>query len=231
MINVDMKYSVTTNGISNRTVTDNLGRQVSQTVNTSGASNGGLNLSINKRLKKIDLDLGLHTNLTYGRSVNYVNQFLSRNDNYNTGGGISINRFVPDKYNIQLNTNFNYSYSHSSINKGQATHFWTQGHSVITSVFPLEGWEIGSILFYTWRQKLSHFDQRNSTLLWNAFINKSLLQNRLTIRWQINDLLAQNAGITRTISTNQTSENTVNVIGRYCMLIVSYRFVRHKKLD
>jgi len=229
VINAGLHYSFTSNGISTRTTTDSLGRQVSQAVNTSGGSNGDLNLSINKRLKKIDLDLGLNTNFSYGRSVNYVNQYLSKNDNYNAGGGLSVVKYIPQKFMIQINTNFNYSYSRSSINPLEATHFWTQGHSGIFSVFPLES-EIGTVLSYTWREKISHFDQHNSSVLLNAFIKKNFLQNRLTISWQINDILGQNSGITRTITTNQTSENATNVIGRYWMLTASYRFMHHKKI-
>ena len=231
VINLGLNYGFTTNGISTKTTTDSLGRQVSQAVNTRGGNNAGLYFSINKKLKGPDIDLGLNTNLNYGRSVNYVNQYLSKNDNYNTGAGMSLNKFVADKYSFQLNSNFNYSYSRSSINQNAATHFWTQNHNASFSVFPIPGFEINSSLYYNWRQKISHFDQHNATLLWNAYLAKNFLRNRLAVRWQINDILAQNAGISRSISTNQTSENTFNIIGRYWMLVATFRFMHHKKTD
>lgn len=230
VINVGVNYGFTTNGISNRTITDSLGRQISQAVNVSGSNNAGLYFSINKKIKSIDLDVGFNTNLSYGRSVNYIGSSLSNNDNYNGGGGLSLSKYVSDKYSFSINSNVNYSYSRSSINTGTLTRFWTQGYNFQFSVFPIKGFEINTNGYYNWRQKTSVFDQNNSTLLLSAFLNKNFMSNRLAVRWQINNILNQNAGISRSTYINTISESNYNVLGRYWLLSVTYRFMNHGKI-
>ncbi len=230
VLNLGVNFGFTTNSISTKTYTDSLGRQVSQAVNVSGSENAGLYFSINKKLKPIDLDVGFNTNLSYGRSVNYIGQSLSNNDSYNTGGGISLSKYVPDKYSFSINSNVNYSYSRSSINTGVETRYWTQSQNAQLSVFPIKDFEVNTNCYYNWRQKTSTFDQNNSTLLWNAFINRNFFSNRLAIRWQINNILNQNAGISRSNYINQISESNFNVIGRYWLLSATYRFMNHGKV-
>ena len=230
ILNLGLNFGFATHDISDRTYTDTMGRQISQTVNVSGSKSAGIYCSISSMIKPIDLNFGLSTNLSYGRSVNYVNQYLSQNDNYNMGGGISLNKFVAEKYSFQFNCNFNYFYSRSSINLAARTYYWTQSHNAQFAVFLL-GFEISTSAYYNWRQKLDDFDKNNSTILWNAFINKEFFSNRLAIRWQINDILGQNIGISRNITANQTTESRFNIIGRYWILSATWRFIRHQKLN
>ncbi|HWK02177.1 MAG TPA: outer membrane beta-barrel protein [Puia sp.] len=230
VINLGLNYGFTTNSISTKTYTDTLGRQISQAVNVSGSNNAGLYFSINKKIKPVDLDLGFNTNLSYGRSVNYIGQDLSNNDNYNVGGGLSLSKYVAEKYSFSVNSNVNYSYSRSSINTGVLTQYWTQSQNAQFSVFPIRDFEINTNAYYNWRQKTSVFDQNNSTFLWNAFINRNFFSNRLALRWQVNNILNQNAGISRSDYINTHSESNFNVIGRYWMLTATYRFMNHGKL-
>ena len=80
------------------------------------------------------------------------------------------------------------------------------------------------------RQKTSVFDKDNSILLWNAYAQKLLLKNRLTVRLMVNDILGANAGINRTISANQITQTSSNIIGRYWMISGSWRLIAHHKL-
>lgn len=228
MFNVGMNFGFTTNSISTKTYTDSLGRQISQAVNINGGSeNAGLYLGLNHKLMPVGIDLGVNMNGSYGRNTNYVGALLSNNDNYNAGGGLSLGKFVADKYSVRFNSNVNYSYTRSSISAGAVTKYWTQSHNAELSYFPLPGLEINSNCYYTWRQKTSVFDKDNSTMLWNAYIGKMFLSNRLSIKWRINDILGQNAGVNRSSSYTQSSQTTTNIIGRYWMLSASWRFMKH----
>src|SRR5258708_20648596 len=225
--NVSLNVGLINNSISTKTYTDSLGRQISQAVNTNGSGNGSLNFYLNTKLKPWDLDLGFNTNITYGRTVNYVNDLLSKNDSYTAGGGFSLAKYVANIYNFRIITSFLYSSTSSSINAGLKTNYWTQNHIAQLGFFPWKNWEINTNCNYTWRQKTSIFDNHNSVLLWNASLNRNFLTNHLTPRISINNILGQNAGITRSITANQISQTTSNMIGRYWMLSVLYRFT-HK---
>jgi len=221
-----LNVGLTNNGISTKTYTDSLGRQVSQQVNTSGSVNGSFNLGISKRLEPLGLDLGFNGGISYSRSVTYINDLLSQNDSYTPTAGFSVAKYVANSYHFQVNTQFGYSSTSSSVNTGAATRFWTQNHTVQAGFFPFKHWELNTNAVYTWRQKTSIFDDDNSVLLWNAGIKRNFLDNRLEAGIQLNDILGANAGISRSISANQISQTSSNVIGRYLMLSLVYHFTQ-----
>jgi hypothetical protein len=229
-LNFGLNFAYTSNAISTKTYTDSLGRQISQALNVNGSESGGLNFNLNHTFMAIGLSLGLNGNASFGRNVNYVGNLLSDNDSYNVGGGLSVGKYVPDRYSFRINSGISYSSTNSSVNTGILTQYWTQNQNVQLSYFPLPGLEINSNVNYNWRQKTGVFDKNNSTFLWDAFVSKNFLQNRLVVRWRINDILGQNAGINRNISGNTISQTATNIIGRYWMLSGTYRFERHGKL-
>lgn len=231
IIGVGINFSLTSNTISTKTYTDTLGRQVSQAVNTNESNNAGVNFSFNRSITSLGLNIGVNSNFSQNRSFNYVNDRLNRNDNYNVGGSIALSKFVPDKFGINFNSSATYTYSHNSINLGVPISYWTHANNLNLTVFLLPGFEINTGAFYNWRQKLDNFDKKNSTLLWNAYILRNFFKNQLAVRWQINDILSQNAGISRSTTANQTTENNVNIIGRYWMISASWRFMHHRKAE
>jgi hypothetical protein len=229
--NIGLHYGYTTNSISTRVYTDSLGRQISQPVNVSGSENGGLYLGMNHKFKGSGIDFGGNVNFSLGRSVNYVGDILSNNDNLNTGGGLTIGKYVADRYSIRLNANANYASTVSSVNPSLSTRFWTQNHSFELSWFPIAGLELNTTGNYSWQEKTAAFTGNNWTFFWNAYLSKNFLQNRLVVKWRVNDILGENAGIGRSISGNTTTQTTSNIVGRYWMVSVSYRFIRHGKLN
>ncbi|HEY4061157.1 MAG TPA: outer membrane beta-barrel protein [Puia sp.] len=229
VLNLGLNFGVTGNSISTKTYTDSLGRQISQAVNVGGAQNAGLNFMINNKLEPWGIDAGFHINASYGRSVNYVGVDLSRNDNYIAGGGFSLAKYVPDKYSIQLNTNFSYFYNRSSVNVTAPTHYWTQSHYGLFSFFPFRGFEINTTVNYTWQQQTGNFGNSTSVLLWNGFVSQNFLNNQLTIRASINNLLDRNAGISRSNLGNTNSETTTNIMGRYWMLSGIWHFTHRRR--
>jgi len=220
-----------TDAISTRTSTDSLGRQVSQAVNVQGTRFAEIRCSFNRQIIPLELNLNLYSSLSYDRSVNYVNTYLSKNNNYLTRWGARFTKFVPDRYSFTINSGLTYTYSSSSINSAHPTRYWTQNHVVQLSLFLLQGFEIFNSIVFNWRQKIDNFDKRNAFLLWNAYVGKSFLKNQLSIRWQINDILGQNTGVTRNSGANLTSERVSNVLSRYWMLTASWRFIRHTKMN
>ncbi|HTR29175.1 MAG TPA: TonB-dependent receptor [Puia sp.] len=228
--NMGLNFGYMSNAISTKVTTDRLGRQISQAVNVSGSRNVGVYFGFNHKFMPVGIEIGMNFNGNAGRSVNYVGDILSNNDIYNAGGGMSIGKYVADRFNIRLGANANYSATRSSINTSQAIHFWTQNENFELSWFILPGLELNTNGYYNWQQKTSAFVGNTSTFFWNAFVSKNFLQNRLVVKWWINDILGQNAGIGRSISGNTTSQTSSNVVGRYWMISASYRFIRHGRI-
>ncbi|MDO6433066.1 outer membrane beta-barrel protein [Flavitalea sp. BT771] len=230
VINAGLSLAMMTNSISTRIVTDDQGRQISQAVNVNGSGSTALFFSVNRKLKSLDLDAGCNTTLSFSRSVNYVNEYLSNNDSYYASGGINLGKFVVDKYSIRLNSTYLYTYSRSSVNYSALTQYWSSYNDLAVSIYLLKGYEISTNAQYNWRQKQGDFDKKNYTLLWNAYVSRNFFSNRLALRWQINDILDQNVWIGRIVNGNQVTQTTLNTIGRYWMASVSWRFIRHRKI-
>ena len=229
-LSISTNFGFTTNAISTRTNTDSLGRQVSQAVNVNGSREMGLNISGSKRIQSLEVNMDYSTGLSYGRNVNYINALLAHNDNYNAGVSLSLNKNLANKYSFRIGSNASYSYSISSADPTVTTRYWTQSHNADISIFPLPGLEAYANCQYTWRQKTATFDKNNSTTFLNAGLSKIVWHNQLTLRWDIKDILRQNAGTNRTISANMISQNSYNTIGRYWMITASFRFINHGKI-
>lgn len=222
LIAVEFGLGFTSNSISNRTLTDSLGRQITQPVNVNGGHNASLNFSISKRL--LGIDTRLFGNFSYTRNVSFINADLSRNDSYNPGGGIEVGKHVPDKYDLRFNTQFVYFDNRSSLNTTAGTRYWEQHHNGVLTVYLLQNYILNSNLVYIWQQAANASSKNNSMLLWNASFGRDFLNNRLVARLQVNNLLDQNAGLSRTNIGNVNTQILSNLLGRYWMLSLSYRF-------
>lgn len=226
LVNVNLNMTLS-NSISTKTSIDSLGRQISQPVNVDGGGTGGVNLSVIRKV--FGFDLGFHGLGTYARTVNYVNADLSRNDAYTGGGGISLNRFVADKYSLQLNTNFVYFDEVSSVNTAASVRYWTQSHNGSVTLYLIRGFEVNTNASYTWQEKTRAFGAATSVLLWNAYVSRNFIHDKLVAKIQFNNMLNANAGITRTNTGNINTQSSTNILGRYWMVSAIYHFDRKFK--
>jgi hypothetical protein len=221
-MNLGFKLDLVNNDISLRTTTDSLGRQVSQSVNVDGTKVASINGYLGRKLA--GMDLGIHFNSSYNRSVSFVNFALSNNDGYSNGGGVAISQYIADKYSFQLNTNFVYFNQISSINTSAPIHYWTQNHSAAIAIYLIRNYELNTSATYTWQEKTSAFAASTSVVLWNGFVSRNFLNDRLSARVQMNNILNQNAGISRTNANNVNTQTSTNILGRSWMLSLVYHF-------
>jgi hypothetical protein len=222
LLDVSLTYNTVNNSISTKTTTDSLGRQISQPVNVDGGHSTYLNLSVNRKV--LGFDAGWHFNGSYVRSANYVNADLNRNDAYTGGGGLSLTKFVQNSYSLQVNTNFVYFDQTSSINTSVPVRYWTQNHQGSLTIYLIPGFEINTSAVYTWQEKTSAFAANTSVLLWNAYVSRNFLHDNLVAKFQFNNILDANAGISRTNNGNINTQNSTNILGRYWMLSAIYHF-------
>lgn len=229
MIRANLTVGIISNAITTKTYTDTLGRQISQAVNVDGGQSATLNFSLNKTLKDLGIDAGFAGNASYNRSLNYINTDLSRNDNYNAGAGFTLSKYVPDQFSMQLKTNLSWFSSRSSVNTANPIQYWAQNHSGSLSLYYLPHCELVTSAEYTWQGKSSSFSSNISTLFWNAYVLRHFMNNRLAIKFQVNNILNQNSGISRTNSNNVNTQSFTNVLGRYWMFSAIYRFNKVRK--
>jgi len=230
LLNLELTYIAINNSISTKSSIDTFGRQITQPVNTNGARMASFNFSIEKSLQQLGIDFGFNTYLTYNRSVNYVNTQLSKNDNFTPGGGLSLAKYLSDKFIIRINMDLTWFFTQSSTNEAAKLHYWTQRQYGQFSLFPFHGLEISTTANYIWQQKTTALGNDLSALLWNAYASQSLWDNQLAIKFSINNILNQNVSIGRNSVSNITSEHTANILGQLWMFSIVYHFKHQGKI-
>jgi len=217
-----VKIGGTSNSIGSKTITDSLGRQISQSVNINGARSDEINLSLSRKL--LNFNVWFHTSGTYTRTMNFLNTALNVNNAYMAGGGLDIGKYLADGYSFQLGTNFAYFDQINSVNVAAPIRYWSQTYSGNVSVFLIKGFEVNTNFSYTWQQKSSAFATSTSVLLWNTYVSRNLFHDKLVGKFQFNNVLNASAGISRSNMGNVNTQSSTNIRGRYWMFSMSYIF-------
>jgi len=222
LLNVGLNMSVSKGSISTKVITDSLGRQISQPVNVNGGRTAAINFSLNKRI--LGLDIGLQSQGSYTRTVSYINSTLANNDAYLGGGGFSLSKFVADRYSVQVSANLTYFDQVSGVNVSAPVHYWAQSDQGMVAIYLIPNFEVGSNGIYTWQQKTSAFSSGTSVFIWNGYISRNFLHNKLVAKFKFNNILNANAGISRTNSSNINTQSSTNILGQYWIVSVAYHF-------
>lgn len=224
ILNAEATFTTTQNDISTKTNTDNLGRQINQPVNVNGGRALSINLDLNRRIAGIDA--GVSANGNYSRAVNYVNDELNTNKVFNFSTGVAINKYVAGKYSAEINSTINYFDQFSSVNLGVPIRYWTHIHQGSFTLFLIRNFTINTNGSYSWQSKTAGFGNETSTFLLNVSISRSFLNNWLTGKIQLNNILNEALGISRTNDININTQSFTNILGRYWMMSIIYNFDR-----
>ena len=218
-------FSLQSNAIVTNNFTDTLGRTVYKYVNTNGNYyyNSGFNYFIN--IEK--LDMSINAGIDFNKS--YYGNIVNNNKNVTNNTGIALNLGInmnnEKKYNFYYQGTIHYNISTSSIRKDIQTKYWTQEHSVgLTLMLPWK-FELNNELQGSLQQKTVLFDGNNNRLLWNAYFGKKILKNdKAIIKIIAHDILNQNTGYSRYISSNVIQETNYQSIARYFLLSFVWNF-------
>jgi hypothetical protein len=213
--------TINKNPISTMTLTDSLGRQISEPVNVQGSKAAGTDFSFGRSV--LGIQLGLHIMGSYAQSFAYVNAALSQNISYDGGLGVAVQKFLADKYSLQGSADFNYWDQTSSVNVSAPVRYWTGKYAGDFRLYIVPKYEMGANATYNWQQSAGTLPG-TSAFIWNAYVSQILLHDNLVIKFQINNILNANAGITRVNTGNVNTQTSSNILGRYWMFSVSYHF-------
>lgn len=220
-------YSFTTNPIVSNLVTDTTGKTTNQYVNIGNkkSSNYNLNAVFDRKLPKIDINVGINMGLNGNNSYNYSNNALDyiKSDTYSIK--FRASKYKEKKYDLYLNFGPNYTISGSSLqpqlnNNGRGFN----AEYGFTFYLPAK-FQIASDGNYENRGKTETFNTVYNRTLINASISKTFLKgDNLKLSVSGNDLLNQNSGFDRNSSGNLITQNTYTTIKRYFMLSIVWDF-------
>lgn len=218
-------FNPTDNAFSTRDFVDSVGRKIFQTINVDGNYNLGGYIGYNFKWKKPDLQIGFNFNPGMSANTNIVNNFENRTQNNNWGVGVSVSKSKENKFDFYVNQNANFVTSKSSIRPDVVTRYWTTETNLNGSVELPKKITITTSVEYLWRQKTPVFPDNNNALIWNLGAEKKLFKKKdIKLGFRVNDLLNQNLGFRRNVTSNFVSERTYNVIRRFWLATFSWSF-------
>jgi hypothetical protein len=222
----------TENAFSSRSVVDSLGRRVNQTVNISGNFSYNMQLEYNRQIKFMKLEVGVSTGVNGNRYTNFVNGNENTTKSFSVTPGVSLGRSIEKKMYARMRYSPTFSQSATSINTNTVTEYWTQTLGIYLDYkFPMD-FSFNTNFDANFRQKLYPTDPSTNSIIWNAAIEKKISKKKdLTAIISVNDILNQNLGFSRNISSNYQSENTYTTVQRYFLLSFMWKFNKNRKVN
>jgi len=223
----NFSYNFTENAIANSTTVDSVGKRVAQYVNVDGNRSFFGYAGYSMRFHKPRINLEFYGNASRNTNVSFVNNLQNKTTSGTYGVGTSVGWTIEKKLDISVRYNPTYTQSHSTINTGVTTHYWTQSiQPNLDFFFPLK-LQLHADGDINLRQKTSVFDRNNNVVLLNAWVGRKFMKNdALLLKVAGNDLLNQNIGFNRTVNSNFITQNTYTTIQRYFMFSLVWNFTK-----
>jgi hypothetical protein len=233
-------FSTTSNSISTNETTivsgDSAGTRTYQFINLDGNYNGNAGGGYNFKAVKIDMSFYVGFNVGLNRNNNIVNTLdanklttiRNTTNNNNYGFNIGLYKFKEKKFDINYYADVRYNNSKSTVNPGAKTNYYTHNHNLYLNVNLPYKFEINSNVEANFRQKTDLFTGNNNIILWNAYLGRKFMKNdKAMLSIRVNDILDQNRGYDRTISSTILREDTYDTLRRYFLLSFTWNFSKN----
>ena len=227
-IYTNFNYSFTSNDISsNLMVNDTTGKQTTQSVNVNGTWSLRGNIGYSFKWKGPDLHLNFSASAQQNNNVTIVDNITNATRSGSYSADFSFWKSKEKKYDLWTDFNVTYTSSKSSDDPTLITHYFTYQIQPNADVYLPLNFQIHADGNFNIRQKTPIFTTNNDVFLINAWVGKKLLKNnQLLLKAAVNDLLDQNNGFNRNVSSSFITQNTYSTIKRYFMFSVVWNFTK-----
>ena len=216
-------FSTVNNDFSNAITYDNIGRTITRPVNVNGNYNGSANLNFSLPLFSKWIDLSPNMNGSYSNNTNYINGQKNNTRVSSTGGGLRISH-ESEKFSFSLSSEYDYNSPASTLNTNSNLPYSSQIYGAdMKAQLPWKlFFETDGAYTINSRRTLGY---NINFFLWNASFGRNFLKNEnLSISVAATDLLNQNISTNRFVNDNIITDTKTNVIGRYIMLKIVFKF-------
>lgn len=221
----ELSTTFTPNDISTSSTLDSTGKRTNEYVNVNGTYSYNGSTSYSWTWKKLNIHPWFGVNANGSNTVNIVNGVPNTTTSGTYGFGPGFWTSKEKKYDFQVDVSFAYTTSHSSINPGVTTKYWTYSLSPNGNLYLPLKFQLHADADIQLRQKTSVFDNNNNVVKIDVWLGKKFLKHdNLLVKVAVNDLLNQNIGFNRTVNSNFISQNTYTSIRRFGMLSIVWNF-------
>lgn len=220
-------FSAVNQDFSNSISYDELGRTVTQTVNVNGNYNGSFNMWGGVPLWNKLLTIDPNVYGSYQKNTNFINKEknITKTAAITSGLGVTLN---VDTLTFSVNYSYSYNTPSSSLNIASNKPYSSQQYSAYLFLkLPLK-FEIETDVQYNINSNRT-VGYNINYVLWNARLGKTFLKTEnLILSISGNDLLNKNISNERTVLDNVITDTKTNIITRYFLLQVVYKFNNSK---
>ncbi|RYZ93798.1 MAG: TonB-dependent receptor, partial [Sphingobacteriaceae bacterium] len=225
MVNGDFSYTI--NPIVNNVVTTAGGASTYQAFNLPGKNPNNFSLysSLQKKLKKLDLNVDFTLSTTGNTYYNLVNNDLNISNANNYSARIGLSQYKTKKYDFYGSFGPYYATGQSSLQKDKNNNGTGYNASGNINIYLPFKFQLQTDFSHNFQSKTQSFDTDFHQSLWNATITKKFLkQDNLRLSISGYDLLNQKTGFSRNTYNNSISQTTTTTIRRLFMFSVVYEF-------
>ncbi len=215
---------------SNATFYDSIGRTNTKTINVNGNydANGyiGAGIPMFSKLFELNPSVSGGTN----SNTNYINGSKNITQLSTMQGSLDI-AFDNDSVEFRIGGNYSYNVPFSTLNNKNNVPFSEQQYSASFAMKLPFKFRIETNASYNILSKRTQGYNTNY-VLWNASLIKTFFKNEILIASiDATDMLNQNINNRRTIQDNVITDTKTNIIGRYILLKIIWKFNSNKKKD
>jgi hypothetical protein len=237
-LGVNMSYNIQENAITQyNTIDINTGKRTYYPVNVNGNHSwnlwanynkgGGMFSGSNGTKKKPKPNYGFGLNGYGSRYFNFVNDTKAETNSFTLSMNLSVGIEAEDKYEFRINPSLGYNSSRSSLPASVDNNYFTYGGRAEAGVMLPWKLELGTDVNFDLRQRINAFASATNTnlVIWNAHLEKKILKKDAgKISFYANDIMDDNKGFTRNISSTFISDDRYQKISRYFLLKFEWSF-------
>jgi len=218
--------SVTQNAIVNADDINIQGVRTTHPVNADGVYNVFGIIDWGFRVKKLNTRFTLGGNVFLTNNINFENGSRNNIHNISYTPRASIEYDYKDKLDITAEARVSYNTVKYSLQPTLNNNYWQQGYSMEANATLPFGIGVNSDVTYTANTgRAAGFNTYFTK--WNAAITKQVLKNKKgELKFNVNDILNQNIGISRSANQNYVEDVTYNTLKRYYMVGFTYSLLK-----
>ncbi|WP_194140981.1 outer membrane beta-barrel protein [Flavobacterium hungaricum] len=213
------------NQIVGASVYNSSGKQILTFDNVDGTYNILLRGEWNKTIKQEANTFRLSVNMSsnYNLDKGFTNGELYEAKTFRLNPTLAFAYDYGDLLSIRPSYNFAYNDTRYSNTFLSSTSNTTHNCNIEMTSFWPKNWVFGNDFGYTYNSNISG-PYKKDFYLWNTSLSYRFAKEQFTVKVKVYDLLNQNLGTSRTITPTSVIDSESNVLKRYVMFSLLYKF-------
>lgn len=215
------------NGITNKTAVDAQGKTTSQYVNINGlpSFSGSVGLGLQNKKRTLRSDFGLNAGI--GGDYRLQNNERVKNSSFNAGFRASLNYEWKDIMSTGYTGMLRYNATKANI-EAKTNKFISHVHSLNNTFFLPWSMSVTSTANFTFQPKNSSFNSSFNYVTWNASLIKTVFKSKnLVFKFEVNDILNQTRGFSRSVNGANAFESERFVVRRFWLISATWNFSKN----